>query len=98
MFKMVGVAAVATAISSFLEFSVLGMGLYSTLFVGPSVFAILYAKYSNSRVRHSHEFETRVDILNMKDNDEFDCRKLGVNYGRVKGATRDVLEGNKFNG
>ena len=55
-----------------------------------------HQQYRNSKVRHSYEFETRVDIKNMNDKDEFDCRKIGVNYSRVQGATRDVLEGNKF--
>lgn len=94
--KLAVISAAASFIALVFEVLVLHTIEYTPLCIGPLLFLIITAKYRNENARHSHETETRVNVKNMKETDDYSGRQLGLTNSRIKGETRGMIEGNKF--
>lgn len=63
------------------------------LLAGPIFFVVQYFRYRNSGARHYHEKETKREMKNMQQVDEYICRKTDLSNSRMSGANNKKVRG-----
>jgi len=68
------------------------------LLSGPIFFAIMYTRYRNTDKRHSHEKETKAEISELRQYDNFVECKTRQNSSMISGANSTRVEGSIVKG
>lgn len=61
------------------------------LLSGFAYYAIMYAKYRNQNARHFHELETKKQIGNLRQVDNYVTRRTGLRNSRIEGCNNEVV-------
>lgn len=67
------------------------------LFSGLLFYTAIYAKYRNSEARHKHETETRTNVANLKQVDDFIKKETGLSNSKMRGANNRLVSGKSTN-
>ena len=72
---------------------------YNWLFLtlGALYFFIMYAKYRNSGARHKYETETKREVSNLIEKDQFVRHETGLENHRIRGCNNTSVSGSTFN-
>lgn len=63
------------------------------LFAGIVYYLIMYARYRNSGARHNYEINTKREVRNMKEEDNYVKRRTGLSNSTMSGANNKRVSG-----
>lgn len=63
------------------------------LFTGLIYFLIMYARYRNSGARHTYEKDTKKEMTNLRQVDNFISSRRGLSNSRMNGANNNAING-----
>ncbi len=91
--KLVGISTIIEILCFLMMFFVDSDYSWLFLFGGFIYFGIIYAKYRNTGARHTYEKETKRDMTNLRQVDDFIKTKKGLSNARMDGANNTIVHG-----
>ena len=95
--RLLIISGIIEFISAFLMLLVDWDYKFLFLLMGFIYFSIIYGKYRNAGARHTYEKETKRDMTNLKEEDNFVRHEKGLSNSTMRGANNNSIKGSIVN-
>lgn len=90
--KLIAISVLVELFGAFIALFVIDFKYEWLLYLtGFGFFAYIYAKYRNQDARHSHETETKSQLTNLQQKDDFVEHRTGLRDALMKGANNKLV-------